>query len=64
VSAHKLRIFRKIKFVIKAAYLKIKFINFVRYCDLDLVFLDWSIEACYGYDKNIPEDSQSLMPIP
>ncbi|GAB7225472.1 hypothetical protein VoSk93_46930 [Vibrio owensii] len=64
VLAHKIRIFRKIQLVINAVYLKIKFIYFVVYCDLDLVFSSQSISVCYGFDKNKTEDGQTLMLMP
>lgn len=59
-----MRIFRKIQLVINAVYLKIKFIYFVVYCDLDLVFSSQSISVCYGFDKNKTEDGQTLMLMP
>ena len=64
VSAHRMRIFRKIQLVINAVYLKIKFIYFVSYCDLDLVFSCQSIWVCYGFDKNKTENGQTLMLMP
>ena len=59
-----MRIFRKIQLVINAVYLRVKFIYFVVYCDLDLVFSLWSILVCYGFDKNKTEDGQILMLMP
>lgn len=59
-----MRIFRKTQLVINAVYLRVKFIYFVVYCDLDLVFSFWSILVCYGFDKNKTEDGQTLMLMP